>query len=85
MSSIAPCGICFINNSAYLRWDGNLLVYSLKFEFLGRNKFVNSVNIEEGRLFEKIGMVRTVRQKIDGSIYFSVENPGRILKIVADN
>ena len=83
--SIAPCGIIFINHPSFLRWDGDLLVCSLKFEFLGRYKFDNSDNVEEEKLYEKIGRVRSVRQKNDGSIYFSVENPGRILKISIDN
>ncbi len=80
--SVATCGMTFITGNSFKSWEGNLLVCGLVSQKLFR--CVISVNkiTEETVLLENSGRVRNVIQAPDGSIYVSVENPGRIIQIV---
>jgi glucose/arabinose dehydrogenase len=80
--SIATCGMTFISGDNFKSMKGNLLVCGLVSQKLLR--CVVSVNkiTEESVLLENSGRVRNVVQAPDGSIYVSVENPGRIIQIV---
>lgn len=80
--SIAPSGMCFITGDRYPGWKGQLLLGSLKFEYLALVKMQGSEVTSEERLMEDVGRVRDVRQGPDGFIYVSVERPGRIFRIV---
>ncbi|MCL4117350.1 UNVERIFIED_CONTAM: hypothetical protein GTU68_056794 [Idotea baltica] len=79
--SIAPSGMAFISSDVYPNWKGNLLVGSLKFQYLVRCIIENKRVIKEERLLDGIGRVRSVRQGPDGYIYVGVENVG-IVKII---
>ncbi len=79
--SIAPCGMTFVTSDKYPQWKGNLLVGSLKFQYLNRCVLDGDKVISEEKLLEDIGRVRCVRQGPDGYIYISVQNKG-ILKLV---
>lgn len=79
--SIAPSGMVFIEGSLYPSLNGNLLIGSLKFEYLHLCIMKGSEVISEHRLFEDM-RVRNVKQRSDGYIFFSVEEPGRIYKIL---
>jgi len=79
--SIAPSGMVFITSDIYPSWKGNLLVGSLKFQYLNRCVLSNKKVIEEEKLIEGLGRVRTVKQGPDGYIYVAVENVG-IVKII---
>lgn len=82
--SIAPCGIDFVTGDFYSGWTGDLLVGSLKFEYLHRVKMNGDVVVSEERLLENIGRVRDVLMGIDGYIYVAVEGPGRVLRILPE-
>ena len=79
--SIAPSGMTFITSNIYPNWKGNLLVGSLKFQYLDRCILKNNTVIKEERLLDGIGRVRSVTQGPDGYIYVGVENVG-IVKII---
>jgi glucose/arabinose dehydrogenase len=74
--SIAPSGMTFVTSDKYPEWKGNLLVGSLKFQYLNRCVLKNGKVIEEEKLLEDIGRVRCVRQAPDGYIYVAVQNKG---------
>lgn len=79
--SIAPSGMDFITSDIYPGWKGNLLVGSLKFQYLNRCVIKNNKVVQEEKLIEGLGRVRSVKQGPDGYIYVGVENVG-IVKII---
>ena len=79
--SIAPNGLVIVNSDRYPDWEGNLLVGSLKFQYLERLILKDNKVVKREKLFEGIGRLRDVVQAPDGFIYISVEGKG-ILKIV---
>lgn len=79
--SIAPSGMSFINSKNYGDWEGNLLVGSLKFQYLDMCTMKNGKVIKEERLLDGLGRVRSVEQGPDGFIYVGVENVG-IVKLI---
>lgn len=82
--SIAPSGMDFVTSDIYPDWKGNLLVGSLKFQYLERLVIENNKVAKREKVFENIGRVRNVQQAPDGYIYIGVEGKG-ILKIVPAN
>ncbi|MDX1277388.1 PQQ-dependent sugar dehydrogenase [Oceanihabitans sediminis] len=82
--SIAPSGMAFITSDIYPNWKGNLLIGSLKFQYLNRCVIKKNKVIKEERLLDKIGRVRSIRQGPNGYIYVGVENVG-IVKIIPKN
>ena len=81
--SIAPSGMTFVEGDLYPSLTGNLLIGSLKFEYLHLCVINESKVISEHRLFEDM-RVRNVKQRSDGYIFFSVEEPGRVYKILEE-
>lgn len=79
--SIAPSGMAFINSDKYGDWNGNLLVGSLKFQYLDMCTLKNSKIIKEERLLDGLGRIRCVEQGPDGYIYVGIENLG-IVKLI---
>lgn len=79
--SIAPSGMAFINSDRYPGWKGNLLVGSLKFQYLDLVFLENGNVVKEEKLIEGMGRVRTVKEAPDGYIYVSIEQLG-IVKLV---
>ncbi len=79
--SIAPSGMAFITSNNYKGWKGNLLVGSLKFQYLDNCFLKDGKVIKEERLLDGIGRVRSVKQGLDGFIYVGVENLG-IVKLL---
>ncbi len=82
--SIAPSGMAFITSDNYGDWKGNLLVGSLKFQYLDKCVIENGKVIKEERLLDGLGRVRTVVEGPDGYIYVGVENVG-IVKLLPKN
>ncbi len=78
--SIAPSGMEFITSEVYPDWKGNLLVGSLKFQYLNRCVIENNKVVKQEQLISGLGRVRSVKQGPDGYIYVGVENVG-IVKI----
>ncbi|MFC4720974.1 PQQ-dependent sugar dehydrogenase [Geojedonia litorea] len=82
--SIAPSGMTIVNSDHYPDWKGDVLVGSLKFQYLERLILENNTVVKREKLFENIGRVRHVVQAPDGYLYVAVENQG-IFKIVPKN
>lgn len=80
--SIAPCGLTKVTSDRYPNWKNNFLVGALSFQLIARLEMTDGKFVKEERLLEKIGRVRAVVQSPDGYIYFTVENPGKIMKLV---
>ncbi len=80
--SIAPCGMSFVTGELYQNWEGNLLVGSLKFQYVARLELEGEKVIHEEKLFEKLGRIRAITQGPDGYIYISTESPGMVVRIV---
>lgn len=74
--SIAPSGMAFVNSDRYPAWKGNLLVGSLKFQYLNLVFLDKGKVVKEEKLMEGMGRVRTVKVGPDGYIYVSVEQLG---------
>lgn len=81
--SIAPSGMAFISSDKYPGWKGNLLIGSLKFEYLDKCTIENGKVVKEERLLDGLGRVRTVVQGPDGFIYVGIENLG-IVKLLQE-
>ncbi|MCF6296795.1 MAG: PQQ-dependent sugar dehydrogenase [Flavobacteriaceae bacterium] len=81
--SIAPSGMTFVTSDKYPNWKDNLLVGSLKFQYLNRCVLKNGKVVKEEKLLEGMGRVRTVHQAPDGYIYVAIEQLG-IVKIVPE-
>ena len=79
--SIAPSGMTFVTSDMYPEWNGDLLVGSLKFNYLVLCDIENNTITDEAILFEEIGRVRSVEQGPDGYIYVGTEGNG-IVRIV---
>ncbi len=79
--SIAPSGMAFISSDNYPGWKGDLLVGSLKFEYVDKCVLKDGKVVKEERLLNGLGRVRTIHQGPDGYIYVSIENLG-IVKLL---
>lgn len=80
--SIGICGMAFITSDRFKSWKGNLLVSGLASHDLYRCTVSGNKITQEVPLLTDIGRVRDVAQAPDGSIFVSVENPGRIIRIL---
>jgi glucose/arabinose dehydrogenase len=83
--SIAPCGMTFVTGDRYPRWKNNILIGSLRFQYLERVVLDGTNVTHHEKLLEGIGRVRNVEMSPDGFIYVAIENPGKILKLVPSN
>lgn len=79
--SIAPSGMAFVTSKIYKGWEGNLMVGSLRFQYLNRCVIRDGKVVKEELLFKKIGRVRDVRQAPNGYLYMAVEGEG-VFKLV---
>lgn len=82
--SIGTAGMAFITSDKFKAWKGNLLVGGLATRKLYRCIVEQDKIIAEHVVPEIEGRVRNVVQAPDGSIYVSVENPGRIIQISSE-
>ncbi len=81
LPSIAPSGMAFITSDKYPNLKGNLLVGSLKFQYLEHDILNGEKVTDREKLLEGVGRVRDVRQAPNGDIYVAVEGKG-IVKLV---
>lgn len=82
--SIGICGMAFISSDAFKAWKGNLLISGLASQKLYRCVVEGNEVKEETVLLSGEGRIRNVIQGPDGSIYVSVEGPGRIIRITPE-
>lgn len=74
--SIAPSGLIYVTSDKYPHLKGNLLIGSLKFQYLEHAVLDGKEVVEREELLKDIGRVRDVAQGPDGYIYVSVEQKG---------
>ncbi|WP_418639232.1 PQQ-dependent sugar dehydrogenase [Winogradskyella sp.] len=79
--SIAPSGMAFIDSNKYGDWNGNLLIGSLKFQYLDMCTLKDNTIVKEERLLDGLGRIRSIKQGPDGYIYVGIENLG-IVKLI---
>lgn len=79
--SIAPSGMAFISSDKYPSWKGNVLVGSLKFQYVDNVYLDDNKVVKEERLLDGLGRVRTINEGPDGYIYVGIENLG-IVKLL---
>ncbi len=82
--SIAPSGMTFVTSDVYPELKGNLLVGSLRFQYVNLCYIVGNKVKKEERLLDGIGRVRSMQQGPDGYVYLGVENLG-IVKLIQKN
>lgn len=82
--SIAPSGMTFVTSSYYPKWNGHLLVGSLKFSQLWLLELDDDRVVARTEVLNGIGRVRSVKQGPDGYIYVGVEREG-IKRIVPEH
>ncbi|MEP2944488.1 MAG: PQQ-dependent sugar dehydrogenase [Hyphomicrobiales bacterium] len=82
--SIAPSGLAFYQGEAFEKWNGDLLVGSLKFQMLSRLKMQGGKIVSEERLLAgTYGRIRDVNNGPDGAIYLLIDDDdGMLLKLV---
>lgn len=78
--SIAPSGMAFASKTNDAHLDGNLLIGSLKFEYLELDVLEGEKVVAREKLLEDVGRVRNVICH-EGTIYVGVEGKG-ILKLI---
>ena len=83
--SIAPCGMSFVTGDLYKNWNGNLLVGSLKFQYVARLELDGEKVVHEEKLVENLGRIRAIAQSPDGYIYISTESPGMVVRLTPGN
>ena len=74
--SIAPSGMAFVSSDKYPNWKGNLLVGSLKFQYISNCTLKNGKVIKEEKILEGLGRVRSIEQGNDGYLYAGIERLG---------
>ncbi len=76
LPSIAPSGFEFVTSDKYPDLKGDLLVGSLKFQYLEHLTLDDKKITKREKLLEGIGRLRDVKQGPDGYIYVAVEGKG---------
>ena len=79
--SIAVCGMKIYKGEEFQSWNGNILVTSLKFEYLERVVVKDRKYVNREIIYNPGSRVRDVELDSYGNIYVALENPGRIVKI----
>jgi len=74
--SIAPCGMTFVTGNRYPGWEGDLIIGSLKFNYLVHAKVEGDKIVNQEKIAEGIGRVRNVELGPDGYLYVGVEGKG---------
>ena len=79
--SIAPSGMAFVASDRYTGWKGNLLIGSLKFQYVELLEMDGNKVVKREKILADKGRVRDIKQGPDGLIYVAVEGKG-IYKLV---
>jgi glucose/arabinose dehydrogenase len=82
LPSIAPSGTAMVRGDKFPKWKGDLLVGSLRFNYLHRCDIQGDKIVKEEIMLKNIGRMRDVQIGKDGYIYVAVENPGAIYRVV---
>lgn len=82
--SIAPSGFAYVTSEKFPELKGNLLVGSLKFQYLELLELDGKKINKRIKLLEDSGRMRDVREGPDGNIYVAIEGKG-IAKLTKNN
>ena len=77
--SIAVCGMKVYENKLFEPWQDNILVTSLKDEYLERVIVKNGKYVDRESVYKPGDRVRDVEVGPSGKIYVALEDPGRIV------
>ena len=80
--SIAACGMTFVMGDRFKKWENNILVGSLRFDYVERVVLNGHKIARTEKLVEGIGRVRNVVMSPDGLVYIGLEEPGMIVRLV---
>ncbi len=83
--SIAVCGMKFYHGKLFSPWNGNVLVASLKFEYVERIIINNGKRIGSEVIYEPGSRVRDIEIDPKGKILVALEDPGRIIRLTPIN
>jgi glucose/arabinose dehydrogenase len=72
----------FVTSDLYPPWKDNLLVGSLKFRYIARLEMDGERVVNEEKLVENLGRIRSIVQGPDGLIYVSMESPGMVVRLL---
>ncbi|NID10776.1 PQQ-dependent sugar dehydrogenase [Fibrivirga algicola] len=81
LPSIAPSGMAFVEGSKYPGWKDNLMVGSLRFQYLNRCVVEGGKIVKQENILKNIGRLRNVDMGPDGYLYVSVEDPGYVFRL----
>lgn len=79
--SIAPSGLVYVTGDTYPGWKGNLLVGSLRFNYVDRVVIKEGKVVSQEKILMNIGRTRNVEMGRDGYIYVGIENPGTVFRV----
>ena len=79
--SIAVCGMKIYRGEEFPSWNENILVTSLKYEYLERVVVKDRKKVDSEIIYQPGSRVRDVEIDTFGNIYVALENPGRIVKL----
>lgn len=82
--SMGPCGLAFLTNDKFKSWKGDLVGGGLALKFLSHLDVTDNRIAGEDRLLNGQARVRNVKQGPDGNLYVSLEDPGRIVRLVPE-
>lgn len=81
--SVGTAGMAFITHASFKTWKGNLLVGALASQKLYRCVVDGQKVVSSSEVPGITGRVRHVASAPDGSVYVSIESPGRLVRIRA--
>ncbi len=80
--SIGACGLAFVSTSKYGNWKGSFLAGGLALRNVTKLKLDANNGATAEIVIDGIGRVRNVKESKEGYLYLSVEEPGRIIKLI---
>ncbi|MDT0645171.1 PQQ-dependent sugar dehydrogenase [Zunongwangia sp. F260] len=83
LPSIAPSGMAYITSEKFPELKGDLLVGSLKFQYIEHLTLDGNKIEKREKILEEIGRVRDVRQGPNGDIFAAIEGTG-IIKLTKE-
>ena len=79
--SIAPSGLTFVTGNKYKNWKGNLMIGSLRYNYMNRCVIENNKVVKQEKVLVNLGRMRNVKMGLDGYIYVGTENPGMVFRV----
>lgn len=81
LPSIAPSGLTMVTGNKYPAWKGNMMVGSLRFNYVDRVVLKDNKFVSQEKIMLNIGRTRNVEMGKDGYLYVAIENPGTVFRV----